>query len=165
MISLNPRHPRNEDSCIRTRSGRNRLPVFRRGMKRALFGIVCLGCIALTGHALGDAGSEKPAISSLVGEWTLTLPLGDALRNPDLVIYQKNDNLKGWMKGPRGKMRLKKIEAEGNRFRFVQVIPMGGDEIKLTFEGTVQGNQLQGVINSKKLPKLPFTGIRKIVGD
>ena len=119
-----------------------------------------LGGMGLAGPALSDTAPGKSARSRLLGEWSLTLPLGDALGNPELVIYEKRNQLKGWMKGPRGKMRLKKVEAKGDQFTFSQVIPMGAKEIKLTFEGTIRDDRMQGVIKSKEFPKLPFKGVR-----
>ncbi|MEE3326932.1 MAG: hypothetical protein VX252_06345 [Myxococcota bacterium] len=91
----------------------------------------------------------------------MSMPSAEGIQNPELKVYEKRGKLRGWLKGKRGKMRLKKIAAEGDQFTFVQVIPMGSEELKLTFQGTVRGDHIQGVMTSKKLPKLPFSGVRK----
>ena len=151
----------------RLRPATSRTPPQQKEAKKLLIPLlmVLLAGLGLAGPALSDTAPENSARSPLLGEWTLTLPLGDALGNPELVIYEKRNKLKGWMTGPRGKMRLKKVEAKGDQFTFSQVIPMGAREIKLTFEGTVRDDRMQGVIKSKEFPKLPFMGLRNPAQD
>lgn len=137
--------------------------------KSRLVVLLCplLFSLIFTGAAFSDSETDQdnPAASPLIGHWILTVPSADGLRTPELAIYRKGSALKGWVKGPRGKMRLKKVTADGDQFTFVQIIPIPNGEMKLTFEGTVRGDHLQGVMSSKKLPKLPFKGVRKVPKD
>jgi len=126
-----------------------------------------LASLIFTGAAFSDSeiNQDEPAASPLIGHWILTVPSADGLQNPELAIYQKGSALKGWIKGPRGRMRLKKVTANGDQFTFVQIVPIPHSSMKLTFEGTVRDDQLQGVMTSKKLPNLPFKGVRKPTKD
>ena len=130
-----------------------------------LVSFVALLCFVAPASSESDAAENELAPSPLIGQWTLTIPAADGLQNPELVIYQKGSKLKGWVTGPRGKMRLKKIIADGNQFTFIQIIPIPNESLKLTFKGTVQGDKLQGTMSSKKFSKLPFVGVRKSSED
>ena len=134
--------------------------------RKRLLPAVLLSLI-FAGAAFSDSETDQkePAASPLIGHWILTVPSADGLQNPELAIYQKGSSLKGWVKGPRGKMRLKKVTAEGDQFTFVQIVPIPNSTMKLTFEGTVRGDHLQGVMSSKRLPNLPFKGVRKLPKD
>ncbi len=160
----------NHETTAQQQQFRNRMRTsFPHARKRLLPAVVLSVLLPLifTGAAFSDSESDQdePTASPLIGHWILTVPSADGLQNPELAIYQKGSTLKGWVKGPRGKMRLKKVTAEGDQFTFVQIVPIPNSTMKLTFEGTVRGDHLQGVMSSKRLPNLPFKGVRKLPED
>ena len=114
---------------------------------------------ALSSAESGDAASEKLQ-PEILGTWTLTLATPRGLEHPELMIYRKGDNLRGWLKTRKGKKRLRKISASGNEFSFQQEVPIPGGKVRVKFSGTIRGDKLQGATSSR-LGKLPFTGIRK----
>ena len=100
----------------------------------AVVGIVCLLQAAIVIAAEG-----------VVGEWEFKSHF-DARTSEATMTITKNaeGKLEGTWSAQRGESTLSDIKFENGKVSFVQTSSFGGQEMKTTYEGTVEGGKLKG---------------------
>jgi imidazolonepropionase-like amidohydrolase len=111
------------------------------------------------------AGATTPpvasgAASSLAGTWTITSSFGPQQVSSTLTLEQQGERLTGRVENARfGTSEISDGSVTGNTFRFSTTANLGGQSISLTYEGTLNGNQITGTVTTPR-GAIPFTGTR-----
>jgi hypothetical protein len=99
----------------------------------------------LAAFALIAAASASFAqTASAVGSWNLTVETPNGKRSVNLVIKQEGDKLTGLMKSERGDRPLESVTLKGNEITLVQKIQAQGQELVVTYKGTVEKDSMKG---------------------
>ena len=106
-------------------------------------------------------GTSAPgAAARLAGTWTLTSTLGPQQISSTLTLEQQGERLTGRLENERfGASEIADGSATGNSFRFSTTLNFGGQSISVTYEGTVNGNQMSGTASTPR-GSVQFTGTR-----
>jgi hypothetical protein len=94
-------------------------------------------------------GTLKGEPNTIVGEWQLnvTVPPREIV---DKLAITKDTNgvLEGKWTGQRGESTISNMKLEGNKLTFTRKSKMGEMEFEMTYEGTVEGDQIKGAFKS-----------------
>jgi imidazolonepropionase-like amidohydrolase len=113
-----------------------------------------------TPPAAGATPSGASSGASLAGTWTLSASFGAQPITSTLVLEQQGSRLSGRVQTERfGTGEITDGSVTGNSFRFSTTLDLGGQSISISYEGTVNGNQMSGTVNTPH-GALPFTGTR-----
>ncbi|MBV9210790.1 MAG: insulinase family protein [Acidobacteria bacterium] len=106
----------------------------------------------------GNGGAAPNA----AGAWDLTItgPSGNTIP-ATLNIKQDGNKISGTVESQLGVSELKPTTMNGNSFDATLTLNMSGQSIDATVSGTVEGENMKGVISIPQLPPLAFTGKRK----
>ena len=119
-----------------------------------------------------SATSQAASVEPYLGRWDLTLKAPDHEYPSWLEIRQQNGQLSAQMVGRWGNARpLPKIEISSGKLVFVSPKDEEGSKVDLTFQGSLVGKSLSGVVNSpdggswqwvgERAPKLEKTAAPK----
>lgn len=109
-----------------------------------------------TPPATGAATSE----AGLSGTWALSASLGGQPVISTLTLEQQGSRFSGRISTDSfGSGEITDGSVSGNSFRFSTNLDSGGQSISLSYEGTFNGNQMSGTVQTPRGP-LPFTGTR-----
>jgi hypothetical protein len=116
---------------------------------------------AITGKAQGQwgdftfdgtlQGEAKTGADAIVGEWQMnvTIPAREIVEK--LIITKNADGtLAGKWEAQRGENTISDIKFEGGKLTFTRTSKFGDREFTLTFEGTVEGDNIKGVFSSER---------------
>lgn len=112
-----------------------------------------------------QAGAAAPAASSgattgssnVTGTWNFTIDTPQGPNNPSAVLKQDGENLTGTYKGRRGDTALTGT-VKGNAISFGFKVNPQGQEIQITYSGTVEANTMKGTVKFGDMGEVPFTG-------
>ena len=95
-----------------------------------------------------------------VGGWVMTIKAGEREYTGTLTITaDEQGGLNGTWNSTRGKRELSDVTYENRQLKFKRVIQRDGEDMELTFEGTVGYASLEGVFKSDR-GEAPATGTR-----
>jgi hypothetical protein len=118
------------------------------------------GCASSRGAApAAPAPPPLPPPPAAVGSWNLVIetPIGN--QESVLVLAGAADTLAGKLSGTQGETELRDVVVDGDKLTFAITIDAQGQQMDLTFEGTVTGDSLTGAFTSPFGPA-PVTGTR-----
>jgi hypothetical protein len=104
-------------------------------------------------------GGQASAAGSLTGIWSITTNAGPRAIPGTFTLQQQGERLTGQIETPFGTGDIANGSATGNGFRISTTLSIEGQATDITFEGTVNGNQMSGTVTSS-LGSFPFTGTR-----
>ena len=107
-------------------------------------------------------GKRTPRLSRAVGSWDMKIKVGDNEYPGTLTITaDKEGNLSGTRKSPRGESNLSDVKYEDRKLTFKRVTERDGNRRERTFEGTIgyTSPSLEGVFKSDR-GEAPATGTR-----
>jgi hypothetical protein len=111
-----------------------------------------------TGRTPPAAVASSPA--GLSGTWALSATLGGQQISSTLTLEQQGSRLSGRISTDGfGSGEITDGSVSGNSFRFSTNLDIGGQSMSLSYEGTFEGNQMTGTVQTPRGP-LPFTGTR-----
>jgi hypothetical protein len=94
------------------------------------------------------------------GAWTLTLETPQGTSNPTLTLKQAEQKLTGTYAGRMGETPIEGT-IKGTALTFVVKINAQGQEIVLTFSGTVEQDSMKGTVDFGGMGSANWTGVRK----
>ena len=97
---------------------------------------------------------------SVAGTYKLTINTPGGTRTPTLTLKEEGGSLSGTFAGQWGATEFGGGKADGNSVKFdVSISPMG-QEIALSFDGTIEGDSISGSVNTPRGAS-EFTGTRE----
>lgn len=96
---------------------------------------------------------------SLTGKWNLTIKAPTGAMDTVLEIREENGVLTGVQSGQGASTEIPKVEVEGNEIFWTSQIsrPM---KMKLEFNGSLEGDTINGKVKAGVMGKYPFTATR-----
>jgi len=94
------------------------------------------------------------------GAWTLTLETPNGTLNPTLTLKQAEEKLTGTYAGRMGEIPIEGT-IKGSAIAFSAKINAQGQEIVLTFTGTVDQDSMKGSVDFGGMGSANWTGVRK----
>lgn len=120
----------------------------------------------LSGRLISNQGEVEikgvriPRIPRGVGSWEMKTKVGEREIPGTLTItVDKGGNLGGTWKNSRGESKISDVKYEDRKLTFTRVIQGEDNEQKMTFEGTLGYNSLEGVFKNDR-GEAPSEGIR-----
>ena len=121
-------------------------------MSRTLIGIAS-GTMALGAVMM----LASPAwADGVVGTWDLEVQAGDVQLQYRLTIGK---DMKGKMVTDEGDAELREVKFEDGSLTFDATVPFNGDELETSFEGEIDGDEIQGTFFTD-IGLAPVTGSR-----
>jgi len=108
--------------------------------------------------------SGKPnddVVKSLAGTWSYTIETPDQKRQGTFEFTHERDEWNGTIASSEitsGTSKLKDIVVEGNKISFTFDLDMGGQEVELEFDLTVDGETLDGTVTVGEFGTFPVEG-------
>jgi hypothetical protein len=104
---------------------------------KAIVAGVVLTCLVLAGVVVAAEG--------VVGEWEFKSQMPARAMTATMAITKNAEGkLAGTWSNQRGESQLSDITFENGKLKFVQTSSFGGQEMKTTYEGTVEGTKITG---------------------
>src|SRR5262245_27470646 len=104
--------------------------------------------------AILTAGAQSTNVS---GNWKLTFETPNGAANPSLVLKQDGEKLTGTYKGRFGEAPLEgSIKAK--EIKFTVKVNAQGQEFKLEYAGTVEGDTMKGKVKFGEMGEADFSG-------
>ena len=122
-------------------------------MKRVASLIVVL--IAITAVAM--AASMTVAETNVTGTWKLSVETPNGTGTPTVVFKQEGEKLTGSYKGRFGESPLTGT-VKGNAIQFSFKVNAQGQELEVTYTGTVDGSTMSGTAKFGEMGEGKFTG-------
>jgi hypothetical protein len=123
-----------------------------------LFAFLAIAVLTISLPARTQTADAKPA--NVAGEWNLTVEGPNGTGTPTVTLKQDGANLTGTYKGRFGESPVKGT-VKGNDINFVATINAQGQEIPLTYAGTVDGDAMKGKVKFGEMGEGTFTGKKK----
>jgi hypothetical protein len=98
--------------------------------------------------------------ANVAGAWTLTLETPQGTSNPELTLKQAEQKLTGTYAGRRGEIPVEG-SIKGNAIAFAAKLSAQGQEIVLTFSGTVDQDSMKGTVDFGGMGSANWSGVRK----
>jgi len=117
-----------------------------------LFGV---GILAMS--AIAAWGQEKAVDVTGVWEITSETPRGTMTRN--VTFQQEGNKLTGSIQTRDGSAPIQKGSVEGNKISFILVVSRSGNNLEMTYTGTVDGDTAKGTFQTPR-GEVPWTGKR-----
>jgi len=96
-------------------------------------------------------GKRAPRMPRAVGSWAMTLKMGEREFTSTLVVkVDKEGKLTGQWQSRRGESKVTDLQYERGKLTFKRTSTYQDRQRKLTFEGTVRGDTLSGVMKSER---------------
>lgn len=116
------------------------------GLLVLLLSLVGLGCASSgTGPAMS---AEPPPPPPVVGTWNLTIETPVGTQTPTFTVTGTADALMGSVSGDQGTLDVEDLTFDNGALGFVFEIDAGGQQLRLVFTGTVDGDSLTGSFSS-----------------
>lgn len=104
---------------------------------KMIVAVAVLACVVLAPVVIAAEG--------VVGEWEFKNQMPARSMTATMTITKSADGkLAGTWSTQRGESQLSDITFEGGKIKFVQTSNFGGQEMKTTYEGTVEGSKITG---------------------
>jgi hypothetical protein len=126
-----------------------------------LTAISLLGAACASGTGAGDAPAAPPPPPppAVVGSWNLTIETPVGTQQSTMVVSGTAEALEGKIVSEQGEAMLRDVVFDAGKLAFGLTIDAQGQQLDLTFEGTVDGDSLTGSFQSPFGPA-PVTGTR-----
>jgi hypothetical protein len=96
-------------------------------------------------------GERRPRMSRAVGDWDMTVKMGDREYTSKLIIRPGEENtLTAEWQSQRGEHKISDVELDRNTLRFKRTSKIQDNEFTSTFEGTLQRDALTGTFKSER---------------
>ncbi len=110
--------------------------------------------------ATTTSGNAPSKLAQVAGTWTLTIEAPGQSIDSTLVLNQQGKVLTGTISSTLfGTAQIKNGEATEKGFNFDVTISAGGQDIEVSFSGTVTGNKVEGTADTAQGPA-SFTGTK-----
>src|SRR5215472_10906299 len=123
--------------------------------------------VVLTAWLLGTLVVTVPSFAAdpakVAGDWTLTIEGPNGTATPSASFKQDGENLTGTYKGRFGESPLKGT-IKGNDIKFTTKINPQGQDLELTYTGTVDGDSMKGKASFGGMGDGEFSGKRAQAG-
>jgi imidazolonepropionase-like amidohydrolase len=103
----------------------------------------------------GPGGAVDPS-----GEWSLTVDTPDGEQAARLSIQKEGDQITGTLSTPMGNVNIDTGSINGNEIRLTATIDMGGQSVRATLTGTIEGDSMKGAVVMGSIGSFGFTGSR-----
>ena len=110
--------------------------------------------------AFAFAVSALAQDAKVAGAWTLTLETPQGTSNPTLTLKQDEQKLTGTYAGRMGEIPIEGT-IKGAALTFAAKVNAQGQEIVLTFSGTVDQDSMKGTVDFGGMGSADWTGVRK----
>jgi len=90
---------------------------------------------------------EEETTIDVNGTWNLKVDSPDGVVNATLILRQSGSTLSGELKTDFGNASIEEGSISGNKMQFSVTLPIGGKPMELVFEGTVEGDSAEGIID------------------
>lgn len=96
---------------------------------------------------------------SITGKWNLIIKAPTGAQNTVLELREENGVLTGVQSGQGNSTEIPEVKVEGNEISWASQIsrPM---KMKLEFNGTIEGDVINGKVKAGMMGKYPFTATR-----
>lgn len=105
------------------------------------------------------AATTASDAANINGEWTLTIDTPRGVQHPVVSISESGGKLTGTYASFRGPLDISSVSVEGNTFSFPLQITVPIGTIEVTYEGTIDGDQMTGQVKNPR-GAVPFSGVR-----
>lgn len=96
-------------------------------------------------------GEAKTGADAIVGEWQMDVEMPEREIVEKLTITKNADGtLAGKWEGRRGESTISDVKFEAGKLTFTRTIKFGDREFTMTYEGTVEGDNMTGVFWSER---------------
>ena len=96
-------------------------------------------------------GEAKKGADAIVGEWQMNVDMPAREIVEKLIITKNADGtLAGKWEGRRGESTISDVKFEAGKLTFTRTNKFGDREFTMTFEGTVEGDNIKGVFSSER---------------
>lgn len=96
-------------------------------------------------------GEAKTCADAIVGKWQMSVMMPEHEIVEKLTITKNADGtLAGKWEGRRGESTISDVKFEGGKLTFTRTSRFGEREFTSTFEGTVEGDNMEGVFRSER---------------
>jgi hypothetical protein len=114
--------------------------------------------------ANNSAGNGGAAAANIVGKWSYTMESPMGATDGEMTFERAEDEYKGSMTfgmgGTNSTLDMRDIRVEGSNLRFSVMIEMGGQSITLRANGTVEGDNFSGSIDTGNFGSFAVKGAR-----
>ena len=104
-------------------------------------------------------GQQAAAVASVAGTYTITIDIPGQPITATLAFVQQGSLLSGSMQSQLGTTPIKDGKVTADGFNFGGTVEFGGSMIEIIVRGSVNGNQINGTIDSPQGP-VTFSGTR-----
>ena len=111
------------------------------------FLLIASGC-ASSGSSAAAAVPAAPPPPAAIGSWSLTIDTPQGTQEPTLEIMGAAGALGGKFSGAQGELAIETVSFMDPNLSFSVTIDIGGQELELNFEGTVEGDAINGVFKT-----------------
>ncbi len=112
----------------------------------ALCGVVL--SVSLLSPSVGAADAASGEKADPTGVWTWEADYGGGLVLSTLTIKADGDTLSGTYKNDKDTYPLKDVSCKGDKLLCAFFLPIDGEDTKIQLEGTIKGNELNGIITA-----------------
>lgn len=131
-------------------------------MVRRVLTVVSLSILLVASTAVAALLTQSDDEKALVGVWEMTTEFQGQEMPATMTLSISDGKLVGVWKSMGQEMDMTAIEVDGQQISFKRPMGRGGDE--LSFEGTVDGNEIDGKYISPMGGEYKCTGKRKSDG-
>jgi hypothetical protein len=118
---------------------------------KAVVAVAALVCVALAPVVIAAEGVE--------GTWEFKSQTQARTQNATMTISKSAEGkLSGMWSSQRGESTLSDITFENGKVKFVQTTNFGGQDMKTTYEGTLEGTKLTGKGQTARFGEFTFEG-------
>ena len=111
---------------------------------KAMVITMVLACVVLTPIVMAAEGLGSTSSPQVEGTWEFKSQMQARTSNATMTITKTDGKLSGTWSTQRGENPLSDIKFEGNKLTFVQTMNFGGNEMKTSYDLTVDGKKLKG---------------------
>lgn len=102
------------------------------------------------------------AAADVAGAWNLAYTNTEGqTRVSVLELKVAGEKLSGSIASARGEVELDEGRVQGDRITFTVIRKGNGDEITISFEGTVDGDKMKLQMQIRDRPPIPMTAVRR----
>ena len=122
-------------------------------------GCATSGAAAAPAAAAAAAAPPPPPPPAIVGAWNLLIETPVGNQEPTFTVSLDDGALTGVFSGEQGDLEIPEITDTDGQIAFSMEIHAGGQQLKLDFTGTVDGDSITGSFASD-FGDMPVTGTR-----
>ena len=121
--------------------------------------VLASGCASSVGAGAAAPAAAAPPPPAIVGTWNLLIETPVGNQEPTFVVSLDGGALSGMFSGEQGDLAIPEITDDGGQISFTMSIDAGGQQMKLDFTGTVDGDSITGSFASD-FGDMPVSGTR-----